>query len=285
LLKNCNFQREFEKNGRWMGLIWALFLAWKCAAAWAEDSAAAGWSEVEFERGAPYGSSTELMRHLGHRLAVPEYDLHQEKFRVFLPDCYSTNGDWGLLVWISPSDEPRVPASWEAELIKHQLLLISARKAGNSRHAIQRCQLALDAVCNMCQRYRLNPKRLYIAGFSGGGRIASIMGVAYADLFSGTVSICGADFFQGVPSPSGGFYPPTYKPDPGVLLRAKRYSRFVIITGEKDMNRDNAKSTAELGFRRSGFKHTEYLEVPGMGHTLPPALVLGRALQFLSSAD
>ena len=173
----------------------------------AEAHTAAGSKDVRFTQSAPYGAESELMRHLGYTLAVPQYDLQREKFRIIVPplEPLSTNSTLGLLVWISPGEDPRIPPAWEAELAKHRLLFVSAYNAGNERHAIQRCRLALDATCNVCRRFKVDPRRIYVGGFSGGGRIASILGVAYADVFAGTLSICGVDFYRNVAGTGGGF--------------------------------------------------------------------------------
>ena len=237
--------------------------------------------ELQFEHSAPYGEERELMRHLGYRLALPAYDLCQERFRVLVPPSYSRTTNWGLLVWISPSDDARIPSSWESEFANQQLLVVAPVNAGNNRHAILRCRLALDAACNMARLYRIDPKRIYIGGFSGGGRIASIMGVAYADLFAGCLAMCGADFYLAVAAGNGELYPPTYRPDAAVLQRAKSNGRFVLLTGERDVNRLNTKSIAERGFKSAGFKQVDYLEIAGMSHSLPSANVLRMALAAL----
>lgn len=225
------------------------------------------------------------MRHLGFKLPVPGYTLDQERFRMIVPETYVTNGTWGLLVWISPGDDPRVPRGWWDEFARQKLLFVAPCGAGNERHAIQRCRLALDAVCNACRRYAIDPRRIYVAGFSGGGRIASILGVAYGDVFAGALPMCGADYFRNVQGAPGQFYPATYRPDPRVLQRSKSLGRFVLLTGEKDANRDNTRWVAENGFQRDGFKHVNYLEVAGMGHAMPSAAVLKTALESLTEAQ
>src|SRR5581483_11556203 len=56
----------------------------------------------QFLESAPYSSAAEIGRHLGYSVPLPPYDLASEKFRIVLPSGYSTNQEWGLLVWISP---------------------------------------------------------------------------------------------------------------------------------------------------------------------------------------
>jgi predicted esterase len=234
-----------------------------------------------FTNSAPYASTAELTRHFGYKVGFPDYDVKVEKFRLVVPRDYSTNGTWGLLVWISPENEADVPASLFAELAEHRLLLVSAYRSGNDRHPLDRFRLALDATCNICRAYQIDRRRIFVGGFSGGGRIASMLGVAYGDLFTGTLSICGANFYRTVRGADGEEYPPTYTPDPPAWQRANQIGRFVLVTGETDPNRRSVKAVADKGFTRDAFRRVLYLEVPGMGHTVPDATVLRKALDYL----
>jgi predicted esterase len=221
----------------------------------------------------------------GTGIEMSDFDIEKEKFRLIISGNYSTNSEWGLFVWISPSNQPRIPAAWEPEFAREQLLVVAPYGGGNDRHPLDRCQLALDATCNTCRRFKINPKRIYVGGFSGGARIASMLGVCYSDLFSGTLAVCGVDFYRPVPAAAGGYYPESYRPDARILGRAMKAGRFVLLTGEKDVNRDNTKSTAEEGFKANGFNNVLYLEVAGMKHDLPGPADLNRALRFLASGS
>lgn len=238
---------------------------------------------LQFTQTAPYSDATNLTRHFGYAVPLPEYSLTNESFQVLIPESYSTNGSWGLLVWISPSDDPAIPADWQAELLTHQLLVVSAHRSGNERHPLDRFRLALDATCNMCRRYQVDRRRIYIGGFSGGARLASMLGVAYADIFTGTLCICGVNYYRDVAGIGGQYYPGTFAPDPGLLLLGKRSGRFVLVTGEHDQNRENTQRVSSFGFKRDGFRNVFYLEVPGMNHALPAAAVLRIALEYLAN--
>jgi predicted esterase len=237
----------------------------------------------QFTDSAPYGSATEIARHFGYAVPLPDYDLKVERFRLVVPEGYSTNAAWGLLVWISPENEAQVPKQLTAELASHRLLLVSAYKSGNDRHPLDRFRLALDATCNMCRKYRVARTRIYVGGFSGGSRIASMLGVAYGDLFTGTLCVCGVNFYRALRSPEGEEYPATYAPDPGAWAQARQVGRFVFVTGETDPNRRGTKCLAENGFKRDGFKSVRYVEAPGMGHAMPDVEVLRSALDYLDA--
>lgn len=250
----------------------------------AQESApvSSGYDEPQqFTNSAPYSSAAQITRHFGYTVPLPAYDIATERFRVIVPKSQETNQPWGLLVWISAENNAQVNETLVAELAAHRVLLVSPLKAGNDRHPLDRFRLALDAVCNMCRLYSVDAKRIYVGGFSGGSRIASMLGVAYGDLFAGTLCICGLNFYLDVRGPSGEQYPGTFIPDPGALARAKQVARFALVTGETDPNRLSTKVLAQSGFKLEGFKRVLYLEVPGMGHAIPGAPSLKQALDFL----
>jgi predicted esterase len=241
--------------------------------------------DVQFSQSAPYASDAEITRRLGYRVAFPGYHVTNETFRIIAPQTYPTNVLWGLFVWISPNDDPGLPSDWERELANDHLVVASACRSGNQRHPLDRFRLALDATCNSCRQFKIDRQRIYVSGFSGGARIASMLGVGYADLFTGTLCVCGVNFYKGVPTLEQKYFPATYVPDPGVLLLAKRNGHFVLLTGETDPNRQITKDTMENGFKPNGFKNVLYVEVPGMSHAIPDATMLHRALVFLSGTN
>jgi hypothetical protein len=139
----------------------------------------------------------------------------------------------------------------------------------------------LDATFNACRRYPVERKRIYVGGMSGGARVASELGVACSDLFTGTLCVCGVNFYMNIPNGRGLYYPADYQPDPRMLQLAKSRGRFVLLTGEFDSNRENTKDLWTKGFQPGGFKNVLYLEVAGMKHTMPGANVLYTALEYL----
>jgi len=163
-------------------------------------------------------------------------------------------------------------------------LFVGAYQAGNPRDVVERARLALDAAFNLRQLYRIDPKRIYLGGFSGEGRVAGMVGMAYPEVFSGTICMCGVSFYTDIPTTTGEHWPRSFNPDAGRLAQAKG-NRFVLLTGDQDINRENTHEVWRSGFEREGFRHVRYLEVPGLKHTLPSAAVLGTALEFLAARE
>ncbi|MDX1644210.1 MAG: carboxypeptidase-like regulatory domain-containing protein, partial [Thermoanaerobaculia bacterium] len=82
--------------------------------------------------------------------AGERYDIASERFAVFVPEGYEPHPanpekGWGLVVWVSPTDEGDVPGRiTEAVLAERRLLWVGADDSGNQRQTWQRVALALD---------------------------------------------------------------------------------------------------------------------------------------------
>jgi hypothetical protein len=212
---------------------------------------------------------------------IPPYDVTKEKFKLVVPKSYAHAAKWGLFVYINADDSPGLPAEYEPLLEKRKLLAVAAYKSGNGRNIFDRFRLAIDAVVNLEKRFNIDPARIYVSGFSGGARTASMLAVAYADLFSGAIPLCGVNFYTEIPSGAGKFWPIGFIPVNEALAIAKAKGRYVLVTGEKDFNLANTKAVYEHGFKKEGFKYAKLLEVPGMTHSPAPAEWLDKGLDFL----
>jgi len=255
-----------------------------CSAAFTNTTPATGRFDSHFQYSPPYSTSGEVSRRLSATVASSPYTLAKEKFEVIVPETYTNDLSWGLLVWVSPGPTPAIPVDWPDILARHKLLFVGAYNAGNDRNAADRMRLALDGSYNMRLRYRISPRRIYVAGFSGGGRVASRLGVAFSDVFTGTIPICGVNFYMTIPAGGDQVWPPDFKTQPRYLTPAKTNGRFVLVTGDNDVNRAQTEATYEHGFKEYGFTHVQYLQVSGMGHAIPPAEYLHRALIFLDGS-
>jgi len=267
----------------WFLLVFALSRALVSIRSSAAEGLESDGGFLRFTQSAPYATAAEVKRRFGFKDSPSKYEITKESFRVIVPKTFSTNSTWGLLVWISPSDDVQIPSDWLPELGRHRLLFVGAGNSGNNRAPMDRARLALDATSNMCRQFKIDRQRIYIAGFSGGARMASMIGVAWPDVFTGTFCVCGANFYRDVKTAAGGYYGAAYTPDPRYLPLARRARRFVLLTGEHDMNRENTKTLMEKGFLQDGFSQVLYLELPGMKHAVPGAVDLNTALEYLDT--
>ncbi|MFN7940033.1 MAG: carboxypeptidase regulatory-like domain-containing protein [Thermoanaerobaculia bacterium] len=249
-----------------------------------------GLQIVSFSTPSPARSGAEYLARLGLApdFELPAIDLARESFALAVPETYRAGDAHGLVVWVSPFDfggalRPEV----RAELARRKLLWVGANRAGNDRDLLARFALAFDAAWNMARAYDIDARRVYLAGFSGGGRVASTVAPLFPEIFRGAIFLMGCDYFRSLPVPGrpGAEWSARYpKPATELLQLDREARRFVFLTGELDFNRSQTEATYEAA-RRDGFRHLLYLEVPQVDHRGPvPAEFFARALDFLDGA-
>ncbi len=242
-----------------------------------------GTNIVEFKSSAPYSADDEMGRRFGFRPPLPPFDITQEQFRLRVPEAYSTNSAWGLMVWLNPNDDASLTPDWEESLARKKIILVMPLLGGGQRHRIDRLRQALDATSNVCRKYRIDRNRIYVGGFAEGAGLASMLGIACADIFTGTICVGGANFYLHVAAGGNQYYPSSFTPSAEILHAARRFGKYVLISGEGDPQRAIVQLVAQKGFLRDGFKNVIFIDVPGMQQALPGPAVLGQALAFLDN--
>ncbi len=252
-----------------------------------------GRRTVRFEQPAPLTTPAEMRHRMGGRppSGFEEIDLAEERSHVLMPRVEAAAEPaakpWGLFVFIHPGGDGRLHRPWLDVLARHRLIWIGPDEAGNDRDPWSRVRLALQAAHSMCERYPgIDRRRVYVAGVSGGGRIASITAMLWPDVFRGGVYMVGSNYFRHIPSPAqpDAYYRATFPRPRGKAFELTRdRSRHVLLTGEQDGNRDQTLGNYKFGYQRDRFSHVTYLEVPGMGHATPPAAWLEKAIEALDA--
>jgi predicted esterase len=259
----------------------ALYLA-GCAAAGSVER------DVVFERPSALARGDELARRvlpprtyrrvreaLGGRAPADPIDLAKEKFDLFVPSDPPPPDGYGLVVFVAPWDEPTRPQHWAGVLARHHLLFVAAQRSGNDQSVIdRRLPLALDAYDNVRAKYKVDPKRVYVAGFSGGSRVAEIAVLAYPDVFRGALLDAGADPIDG----QNGIY----KPSPHLFHDFQR-RRLVLVTGDEDVDNLRQQDVAVGSLRDACVQGLDVQEAVHTGHELIDSLALDRALDALES--
>lgn len=177
-----------------------------------------------------------------------------------------------------------MPAEWTKVLDQHHLIWLGPTGVGNDKDVLWRTYMALEAVRQAKLHYTIDDERVYVSGMSGGGRVASHAAVVAADTFTGGFYVVGCNFWKPVPTGEGKkLYPGFWrKPDPKILKKARAANRYVLLTGSDDFNRLNTKCVYD-GYVKDKFAHVSYLEVPGMGHTIPDATWFTKGIEALDA--
>lgn len=216
------------------------------------------------------------------------YDLvpGNERYFMYVPPSYTGSEPYGLIVFTFADTQARLPVGWQAILDARKYIFVAAEHAGNDQPRARRLGLAVMGAMKVMKGYRIDPTHVYAAGFSGGARMAGLLGFYQADIFRGTLQNCGADFYKPVPVVMATSRLDTAGRPYGLLyasaedVRQARNVRFVLITGTNDFRRGNILDIFHGGFERDGFK-AKLFDIPGMSHDICDGETLVRALGFL----
>ena len=146
-----------------------------------------------------------------------------------------------------------MPEGWEAALDRYNLVWVGAKDAGNEVHVARRVICALLAPLIAAQVVAIDPSRIFLSGFSGGGRVASMMMPLYPGRFAGALFICGANPLF-VVSPEG--------------VSGLDHRPLVFLTGTGDFNLEDTRLAVST-FQQAGLSRAELVVVEGLGHALP----------------
>jgi hypothetical protein len=191
-----------------------------------------------------------------------------------------------LIVFTYADPEARLPVGWQAILDARKYIFVAAQNAGNDQPRSRRLGLAVMGALKTMKTYRIDPSRVYAAGFSGGARMAGLLGFYQSDIFRGTLQNCGADFYKRVPIVEATSQLDTAGQPYGLLeasedeIHEAKKVRFVLITGSNDFRRGNILDIFHGGFERDGFQ-ARLFNIAGMSHDICNSETLSRALDFL----
>lgn len=271
-------------------LAWAFSVLLAFASASAEPASPAkstrtGRFEVKFIEASDLASQKESQKRFRWKEKPQEFRLEDETFQVFVPDEYQPDGTWGAFVWISPTENGFMcPEPWLDVLARRKLIWIGADRSGNNRLIDHRVRLAVEAALQVQNLYAIDPDRVYAAGFSGGGKIAGMCAIVYADVFRGTFSICGPTFYRNIPTgvKKDELYPQAFYAPPAKMLKvAKEVNRHVLFSGDDDFNLQPTRQKYALGYEKDKFRNILLLIQPGLAHQLPSAEYLEKGIEFL----
>jgi hypothetical protein len=191
----------------------------------------------------PYAENAELVRRMaspltrlaeerklaspGATLARYPLDAASERFLIYQPASPPPPQGFALLVFVPPWQDARLPPGWAMVLERFGTVFITAARSGNDENPVgRRVPLALLAAAEARRRFPIDPQRVYVAGFSGGSRIALRIALAYPDVFRGAILDAGSD-------PIG--TPQVPLPPPDLFAQFQSQTRLVYITGERDL--------------------------------------------------
>ena len=173
----------------------------------------------------------------------------------------------GVIVFVSPDASATPPPAWIKVLDEHQLIWVAARNFGNPVPVRQRILAAVMGLTYVQQHHRVDSSRVYIAGMSGGGRVASVAITEFPQLFTGALYIVGVNFWD---------------EEASSRLEQIRAKRYVFLTGDHDFNRGETRIVYKR-YLEAGATHSLLMDLPHFGHQYPNAEQLEIAIQYLDA--
>lgn len=216
----------------------------------------------------------------GRALDGDAIDPRAERWQLFVPEAcraplaVSSDDDaaCGVLVWVSPWDQAVPPRDWLAALEAAKLVYVAAERGGNGADVLdRRVPLALHGLAGAQARTRIDPARVYIGGFSGGGRVASRIAAGYPDVFRGGLFVATSDGLGSSDAP----VPPLER------LAALRAGRWWFAVGDEDPENAAITHDAFKHWQRLCALDSRLLRVTGWGHRNLDGRRLRQALAFL----
>lgn len=243
----------------------------------AADVLRTGTFITSFIQATPLAAPREVAKRLGMTDPgpVPGITPSAENWHVYVPEDYDGTKSYGVMVWISPSDSGELPGGWRHVLKDHQLIYVAADKSGNAQDvATRRVPLALTGLANVEMEYKIDPARIYVGGFSGGGITASHISAGYADAFTGGLFVSTS---HGIGSAD------MSAPAPERLYAMQTRGRYVFTAGSEETDNQIMTTRAVDEFRALCVLRVDYIRIPNAGHADLDSRSLQRALKYLDS--
>ena len=207
----------------------------------------------------------ELLNRAGHvfdEQLLPFFEPSESlSFQITTNPIAQSNTD--LLVYISPKPGATPPPQWLEVMQQYNVSWVGAQNSGNDIHVARRVGLALLAPFVFEKQ---DHQRIILSGFSGGGRVASMMVVAYPQLYHGALFICGANPMMIAAEES---------------VENLQDKPLVFLTGTGDFNLEDTKMAIST-YQQAGLTNTHLTIVQGLDHGLPEAKDLDDVLQTLT---
>lgn len=210
----------------------------------------------------------------GRGLAPEPFAAGREQVDLYVPANMPEAG-YGLVVFVPPGDEFALPRDWRPTLDRKGLVFASLRDAGNDADVIgRRIPLALHAQQHVADRYRIDPARVYIAGFSGGARLAQRIALAWPDLFTGSLQFAGSVVV------GSHLLPP---PPVELMDLFQQRSRVVLVSGNLDLPNRRNDALTRAGLRGLCVAGERGMTPARLDHWVPDGRAFARSVDLLEA--
>jgi pimeloyl-ACP methyl ester carboxylesterase len=196
---------------------------------------------------------------------LKDYDSTKQQYELYVPPKRDPKKPSPVIVFVSPGDEPAGWKQLESTCNDLGFIFIGVRGAGNDCPTKRRVRIVLDTLDDVRRQYSTDPDRTYIAGFSGGGRIACAIAFALPEHFGGALPVCASG---------------DLRDESWLRRRVTDRLSVALLTGESDFNRCEVERLRGPYLKEVGVR-TKWWVQPGLGHGLPDEKTFREAVKWL----
>ncbi len=196
---------------------------------------------------------------------LPRYDSTAQTYELYVPANLKKDEPPGLILFISPGDRGMGLSALRAACDAQNLIFASPHAAGNNTETRQRVRIVLDVLDDVRRAYGVDPDRTYLAGFSGGGRIACAIGFSLPEYCGGVIPVCAAG---------------DLREESWLRHRVRDRLSVAHLTGETDFNRGEVERFRGPMLAAVGVRSKIWV-APKTGHAVPAANYLTEAVAWL----
>jgi hypothetical protein len=197
-----------------------------------------------------------------------DYDSADQQYELFVPARKDSKKPLPLIVFVSPSDTPSGWAHFGRICRSRGILYAGVRGAGNNCPPKKRVRIILDVLDDVHRRLPTDPDRTYLAGFSGGARMACAVAFAVPEYFGGVLAIGAA----------GGM-----RDELWLRRRVAERLSVALAAGASDFNRGEVERFRGPQLKEYGVRTRVWIQA-GQGHLMPTSPVLQEAVAWLEEA-
>lgn len=181
----------------------------------------------------------------------------QQSYALYLPSGYTPEKKWPMLYAFDPGARGKLPVTlFKDAAEKFGYIVVGSN---NSQNGVQVAGVVQTLWEDTHARFKIDDRRVYTTGFSGGARVASAIALGYSGAIAGVI-ICSAGF-PGNEAPAAGL-------------------PFVVFatTGTEDFNFPEVQ---QLKRKLDVVGARNHLEVFAGGHDWPPADLCAQAIVWM----
>lgn len=212
----------------------------------------------------------ELLGEEGAKGLVDFFKPDQKlKWQLYVPHSYDPSKPAGVIVFVNRwGNSGGSKKSYNSVLTEHNLIWAGVLDAGDATPMNERMMRAILALPMLAKDYALDPARVYIGGFSGGGHVATILATGKPEMFKGGLFVGGTVSWDNK-VPSG--------------IDIIRQNRYMFMAGSNDIALKTMQRTLST-FRKEGVEHADLIVMPNQRQEMPGPKHLDEAIRFLDGS-